>query len=58
MLRIYNVPQDAFESSDESEESEDSGDEGGRSVYTLFTPSQSVIIITVEPPNKRQFCPL
>ena len=32
MLRIYSVPQDAFESSDDSEESGDSGDEGGRSV--------------------------
>jgi translation initiation factor 3 subunit D len=30
MLRIYSVPQDAFESSDESSESGDSGDDRGR----------------------------
>ena len=31
VVRIYSVPQDAFESSDESDDS-DSGDEGARSV--------------------------
>lgn len=30
VVRIYSVPQDAFESSDESEDSGDSADEGGR----------------------------
>ena len=34
MLRVYSVPQDAFESSDDSDDS--SGDEGGRSVEPLL----------------------
>ena len=60
VVRIYSVPQDAFESSEESNESGDSGDEEGRSVMVVTHVGEGkwqglLFLSTVESYSKLQY---